>query len=90
MKIARAVKVTGRVQGVFFRAWTAEEARSLGLCGWVRNSSGGFVEAHLEGDERAVGELVDRMRNGPPEAHVTNLEVSEATLENLERFEVRH
>ncbi|MGE5562584.1 MAG: acylphosphatase [Bacillota bacterium] len=88
--IARRVRVTGRVQGVFFRAWTRDEARSLGVKGWVRNCADGAVEAHLEGDDEAVSELVRRMRHGPAHAKVTDLEMSDAATENLERFEVRH
>ncbi|HEY6048821.1 MAG TPA: acylphosphatase [Sphingomicrobium sp.] len=88
--IARRVRVNGRVQGVFFRAWARDEARSLRVAGWVRNCSDGSVEAHVEGDEAAVGELVRRMRHGPPHARVVDFEVSDAAPEGLERFEVRH
>ena len=52
--IARHVRVTGRVQGVFFRAWAQGEARELGVSGWIRNLRDGAVEAHLEGEEAAV------------------------------------
>jgi acylphosphatase len=88
--IARRVHVSGRVQGVFFRAWTRDEARSLGVFGWVRNCSDGSVEAHVEGDDGQVAELIRRMRHGPAHARVTDLEVSDAPAEKLERFELRH
>ncbi|HEX5258845.1 MAG TPA: acylphosphatase [Sphingomicrobium sp.] len=88
--IARRVRVTGRVQGVFFRAWTRNEARSLGVDGWVRNFTDGSVEAHLEGDETQVDELIRRMRHGPPHAEVMDVEVSETAAEDLGCFEVRH
>ena len=52
-KVARHVRIYGRVQGVFFRAWTREEAERLGVTGWVRNCPDGRVEAHVEGDETA-------------------------------------
>jgi acylphosphatase len=87
---ARRVRVTGRVQGVFFRAWTRDEARSLGLCGWVRNTDEGDVEAHLEGDEAQVDELIRRMRHGPHHARVIGVQVEDAPEERLDRFEVRH
>ena len=48
---ARHVLVTGRVQGVFFRAWTDEQAQRLHVNGWVRNCPDGSVEVHLEGEE---------------------------------------
>jgi acylphosphatase len=87
---ARKVRVTGRVQGVFFRAWTADEARALGLSGWVRNCSDGSVEAHLEGEEGALDELTELLREGPPDARVDNVEVEEADAEGLSSFDVRH
>jgi acylphosphatase len=89
-RVARSVRVAGHVQGVFFRAWTRDEARSLRVTGWVRNCSDGSVEAHVEGDEAAVGELIRRMRHGPPHARVADVQVSETPVENLSRFEVQH
>jgi acylphosphatase len=82
--------VTGRVQGVFFRAWTRDEAQSLGVTGWVRNCRDGSVEAQLEGDPEAIDELLDLIREGPPDARVDNLSVEEADPEGLGSFEVRH
>ncbi|OEL25780.1 hypothetical protein BAE44_0013201 [Dichanthelium oligosanthes] len=66
------VVVKGRVQGVFFRDWTVETARSLGLSGWVRNRRDGTVEALLSGDPDKVDEMVSRrIPVGPPAAAVT-------------------
>ena len=87
---ARRVRVTGRVQGVFFRAWTQQQARELGVKGWVRNAEDGSVEAHLEGDEAAVKALIDKLHQGPPSAEVEDIEVDEALTERLSGFEVRH
>jgi len=84
------VRVTGRVQGVFFRAWTADEARTLHLAGWVRNCADGSVEAHIEGEREAIGELIELIREGPPDARVENIEVEATDLEGLSDFEVRH
>jgi acylphosphatase len=88
--IARRVRVTGRVQGVFFRAWTRDEAKRGGVTGWVRNCSDGSVEAHLEGDLAAVRWVIDKMAYGPSGARVDNVEVRDAELEHLNGFEVRH
>jgi acylphosphatase len=88
--IARRVRVTGRVQGVFFRAWTRDEARRLGVRGWARNCSDGSVEAHVEGDEGAVAELMAELHHGPPGAQVSDVEVENADPEGLSSFEVRH
>jgi acylphosphatase len=82
--------VTGRVQGVFFRAWTRDEAQSLGITGWVRNCGDGSVEAQLEGEAEAIDELLDLIREGPPDARVDALSVEEADQEGLGSFEVRH
>ena len=90
MRVALHVRVTGRVQGVFFRAWTAEQARALGVAGWVRNAADGSVEGHLEGDKAAVRQFVDLLHEGPPSAHVATVETSVAEPEGSERFEVRH
>lgn len=84
------MRVTGRVQGVFFRAWAMDEAQTLGLKGWVRNCSDGSVEAHVEGDEGAIAELIDLIREGPPDAQVEKVEVESADAEGLSSFEIRN
>jgi acylphosphatase len=87
---ARRVRVTGRVQGVFFRAWTRDEARELSVAGWVRNAADGSVEAHVEGERGAVDKLIDRMRQGPPSAMVEDLQVEDVSAKGFDGFEVRH
>ena len=88
--VARHVRVTGRVQGVFFRAWTVEQAKILGVNGWVRNAPDGSVEAHLQGDKWQVQRLIELLHRGPPSAEVDEVAVEDADLgANLE-FEVRH
>ena len=67
--------VRGRVQGVFFRAATAQEARALGLDGWVRNLPDGAVEIRAEGTRRNLEMLLAWAHQGPPAAHVTDVEV---------------
>ena len=76
----RAVRVfvSGRVQGVAYRAWTRHRASALGLVGWVRNRSDGRVEAVFGGDAEAVEEMIAACRSGPPGAQVTALVVDEA------------
>jgi len=68
------VVVHGRVQGVWFRQSCADEARALGLVGWVCNRPDGTVEAEAEGDAAAVSELVEWMAAGPPLAVVDRIE----------------
>jgi acylphosphatase len=86
---ARRVQLRGRVQGVFFRAWASDEARTLGVTGWIRNCADGSVEAQIEGDPDALDELVDLMREGPPGARVDDVEVDAADPEGLGGFDVR-
>jgi len=74
------VTVSGRVQGVFFRATCARLAREAGLGGYVRNLPDGRLEAAFEGDEPAVDAMVDWCRRGPDLAWVDSVE---AVLEDL-------
>ncbi len=67
--------VSGRVQGVFFRASTRDRARELGLSGWVRNLPDGRVEFVAEGEESTLQELLQFLRVGPPGARVNDLVV---------------
>jgi acylphosphatase len=64
------ILVSGRVQGVGFRYWTVQEARRLGLDGWVRNRSDGTVEILAVGAAKALSQLARSCREGPPAAHV--------------------
>jgi acylphosphatase len=73
------VLVSGRVQGVFFRASCAERAEELGLSGWIRNVAGGDVEAVFEGTGSAVEQMVRWCREGPPLARVGRIEVVDET-----------
>ena len=89
-KVARHVRGTGRVQGVFFRAWTRDQAKTHDVKGWIRNCADGSVEAHLEGEEAAVRWLIDIIYDGPGGARVDRVEAQEAEVEGLTGFEVRH
>lgn len=73
------VVVSGRVQGVFFRATCAARARQLGLAGFVRNLPDGRVEAAFEGGGDDVDAMVEWCRRGPDHARVTSVEVSKET-----------
>jgi acylphosphatase len=67
------VRITGRVQGVWFRAWTREQATARGLDGWVRNRADGTVEALFAGPGEAVDDMLAACRKGPPAAKVTGV-----------------
>jgi acylphosphatase len=88
-RIRRRVVVSGRVQGVGFRAATRSRAEAHGLAGWVRNLPDGSVEAAFEGDPEAVEAMLGFCRAGPRFAHVERLEVCEEPVEGLRRFEFR-
>jgi acylphosphatase len=63
----------GRVQGVWYRAWTAEQATARELCGWVRNRRDGSVEAVFSGPETQVEEMITTCYRGPPSAQVEGI-----------------
>jgi acylphosphatase len=65
------VMITGRVQGVGYRAWVEYQAVASGLEGWVRNRKDGSVEALFAGNAKVVAEMVALCRHGPPSARVT-------------------
>lgn len=80
------LKIRGRVQGVFFRQSTCQEAKSLNLSGWVKNNQDGSVEALVEGPENDVKKLIDWCHEGPPSARVDSVEVEVASQEEGEKF----
>ena len=88
--VARNVRLFGRVQGVFFRQWSVNQARTLGVTGWVRNATDGSVEALVMGDEGAVAQMIEAMRRGPSQAQVEDLIVEVAEIEEISGFSVRH
>ncbi len=72
--IAKHVFVSGKVQNVWFRAWTEQQARTIGLDGWVRNLKDGRVEAVISGEAIEVREMLRRFHVGPPAARVEKVE----------------
>ncbi len=82
-------KVTGLVQGVFFRASTRDTARALGLVGWVKNMPDGSVELEAEGPEERISQLAIWLNQGPQYARVRNVEVKEVPVTGTDTgFEV--
>ncbi|XP_075487351.1 uncharacterized protein LOC142526688 [Primulina tabacum] len=73
------VMIKGRVQGVFYRDWTINNANELGLKGWVRNRRDGSVEALFSGIPDKVAEMEQRCRRGPPDAMVTAFQIFPST-----------
>jgi len=92
MKIRVNVVISGRVQGVFFRANTKQKAEQLGLTGWVRNRYDGKVEALFEGEEKVVQEMINWCHKGSPSARVDNVEVRKQNIISYEfkDFSIRY
>ncbi|MGW8161841.1 MAG: acylphosphatase [Desulfobulbales bacterium] len=85
------VIVKGRVQGVFFRAYTKDEAVRLGLSGWVRNRPDGSVEAVVEGENDAVAKMVQWFNQGSPHAFVEKVHMTEEPpVSETDSFEIHY
>ncbi len=89
MSRAVRVRVTGRVQGVWFRAWTQKTTQGLLLRGWVRTDPDGSVSGRVAGPEAKVETFVAALHSGPPNARVEAVETSEAEDDVGDGFEIR-
>jgi acylphosphatase len=88
-RVLAEILISGRVQGVCYRAFALEEAEALGLCGWVRNLPDGKVQVEVEGPRERVEQLLDCLRKGPPRAQVTDLQVIwKAPVGHTQRFTI--
>jgi acylphosphatase len=82
------IKVSGRVQGVWFRASTKKEADRLGISGFVRNEADGDVYLEAEGEEAVLENLVDWLWQGPPNARVENVHFEEGEKKDFSGFDI--
>ncbi len=90
-KVKAHVFIEGRVQGVFFRANTREEASLLGLTGWVKNCWDGRVEAVFEGEREKVEKVILWCKKGPPGAMVRDVEINwEQVTGEYETFSIEY
>ena len=91
MKKSVHVLISGRVQGVWFRASTKQKAEELGITGWVRNTSDGKVEAVFEGEEEIVQKMIEWCRHGPPLATVEHVEIKQQKpTDGFEGFTIKY
>ena len=88
-RVRAHVFVSGRVQGVYYRATTREKAGETGVDGWVKNLDDGRVEAVFEGERAAVEAMIEWCHTGSPRARVDDVEVEYGDPEGIEGFEVR-
>jgi len=89
--VIKHLKIEGRVQGVGFRYFTRKTANKYAVSGWVKNMDDGTVEAVLAGNERAVLEMMDKLRDGPSPARVTGMEEipTDESADDFQSFIVR-
>lgn len=84
-----SITVTGKVQGVFFRASAKDIAEKLDVRGFTQNLSDGSVYIEAEGDEENLKQFIDWCQQGPPRASVSDVNVVEAELKNFQRFDIK-
>lgn len=82
--------VSGKVQGVFYRRESVEQAKALGLTGYVKNLSDGRVEVMICGEEDRIRDMQDWLWDGPDAAEVKDVQVEELPFQSLTGFEVRY
>ncbi len=83
--------VSGRVQGVFFRASTKKKAKKFGLTGWVGNLFDGRVEIVIEGEKSKTNKIIEWLKKGPFLAKVKNIEIkNEEYKDEFNNFEIRY
>jgi len=83
------IRVSGKVQGVFYRASTQEKAQVLNLSGWVKNEADGSVSIEAEGSEANLEQLLEWCRSGPPRATVDQVDFVEGALQHYDGFIVK-
>lgn len=88
-RVRAHVFVSGRVQGVYYRATTRDTAREKGVDGWVRNLDDGRVEAVFEGDRGAIEAMIEWCHTGSPRARVDDVSVEYDEPTGLDGFEIR-
>ena len=82
--------ISGRVQGVFYRAFTEETAQKFGLKGWTRNLPDGRVEVVLEGPGASIEQAITRLRQGPPASRVDDIAIQWQESAGLPAFTIRY
>ena len=82
------IRISGKVQGVFYRASAKSKADELKLKGFVRNESNGDVYIEVEGSEKQLEKFTAWCRQGPTHAHVTDVKIASAEIQEFKRFEI--
>lgn len=86
--IIRSIIISGKVQGVFFRASAKEQAENLGITGWVKNLPDGTVEIHAQGEKEAMQTFLEWCKKGPESAFVEQVQVKKVSPIKTAEFEI--
>ncbi len=87
--LCHRLTITGRVQNVWYRDWLTEQARALGVTGWVRNRADGSVEAVVAGSSDMIAAIVARARQGSPASRVADVSIEPLDAQIFDGFEKR-
>ena len=91
MKKGVHLKISGKVQGVWYRGTTKQKAQELGIKGWVKNTADGCVEAVFVGEDKIVNEMISWCYKGPPLAKVKSIEIiNENINQDFDDFSVKY
>lgn len=88
--IAKQIVVSGKVQGVFFRASTKEKADELGIVGWAMNQLDGSVLIEAEGEEDSMNEFISWCENGPLLSRVDEIDVTSLKVQSFASFSIKY
>lgn len=84
------LKLSGKVQGVYFRASAKQKANMLGVNGFIKNERDGSVIVNIEGEDEAVSSMINWCRQGPALARVKNIEITDSQAQNFDSFRIQH
>lgn len=88
-KVQKHIHISGRVQGVGFRAFIRREAAVLDITGWAKNLADGRVEVVIEGKKDKISEMIEKLKEGPSFAKVNDLEIEDEKPKNFNDFEIK-
>ncbi|MGM0499409.1 MAG: acylphosphatase [Bacillota bacterium] len=88
-EVQKHIFISGKVQGVGFRAFIRREAAVLNIRGWAKNLIDGRVEAVIQGDKNKVAQMIEKLKEGPSYARVDNLKINEEELTEYSDFQIK-
>ncbi len=88
-EVQKHIFISGRVQGVGFRAFIRREAAVLNIRGWAKNLIDGRVEAVIKGEKNKIAQMLEKLKEGPSYARVDNLMINEEELEDYSDFKIK-